>query len=43
MKSRIESWLKDAEEDASKAEEYLDKKKEKKRTTKGNGQDVYSF
>lgn len=43
MKSRIESWLKDAEEDASKAEEYLDKKKEKKRTTKGNGQDVDSF
>ena len=27
IKSRIESWLKDAEEDADKAEKYLDKKK----------------
>jgi F0F1-type ATP synthase membrane subunit b/b' len=28
-KSRIESWLKDAEKDAEKAEEYLGRKKEK--------------
>ena len=34
MKSRIESWLKDAEEDAEKAEKYLDKKKEKKALAK---------
>ena len=27
IKTRIESWLKDAEEDADKAEKYLDKKK----------------
>ena len=31
MKTRIESWLKDAEEDADKAAKYLDKKKEKKK------------
>ena len=29
IKTRIESWLKDAESDAEKAEEYLGKKKEK--------------
>jgi hypothetical protein len=33
FKNRIDSWLKDAEEDASKAEKYLDKKKEKKTST----------
>jgi hypothetical protein len=26
----VESWLKESEEDANKAEEYLDKKREKK-------------
>jgi hypothetical protein len=26
----VESWLKESEEDATKAEEYLDKKREKK-------------
>ena len=30
MKSRIESWVKGGEEDAVIAEQYLDKKKEKK-------------
>ena len=29
FKTRIESWLKDAETDAEKAEEYLGKKREK--------------
>ena len=28
IKKRVESWLKDSEEDANKADEYLDKKKE---------------
>jgi hypothetical protein len=30
IKRRVESWLKESEEDATKAEEYLDKKREKK-------------
>ena len=30
FKNRIQSWMKDAEEDAEKAEQYLDKKREKK-------------
>ena len=30
FKNRIQSWLKDAEEDAEKADQYLDKKREKK-------------
>merc|ERR1712106_669485 len=30
IKKRVESWLKESEEDVSKADEYLDKKKEKK-------------
>jgi len=30
IKRRVESWLKDSEDDANKADEYLDKKREKK-------------
>ena len=35
IKNRIESWLKDAEVDAEKAEMYLDKKREKKEGDSG--------
>lgn len=31
LKSRIDSWIKDAEADAQHAERYLDKKREKKK------------
>ena len=34
FKNRIQSWMKDAEEDAEKAEQYLDKKREKRSATK---------
>ena len=36
MKNRVESWLQDAEEDAKKAEMYLDKKRERKAGDKDN-------
>ena len=34
FKNRIQSWLRDAEEDAEKADQYLDKKREKKKESK---------
>ena len=34
FKNRIQSWMKDAEEDAEKAEQYLDKKREKRSANK---------
>lgn len=39
IKKRVESWLKDSEEDASKADEYLDKKREKK-VVRGSNSDL---
>ncbi len=33
FKNRVESWLKDAEEDAQKAEKYLDKRKQLKKSS----------
>merc|ERR1719244_1119905 len=36
IKKRVESWLKESEEDANKADEYLDKKKEKKALRSSN-------
>jgi len=39
IKRRVESWLKDSEEDANKAGEYLDKKREKK-TLRGSNSDL---
>ena len=39
IKKRVESWLKDSEEDANKADEYLDKKKEIK-ATRGSSNDL---
>ena len=38
FKNRIESWLKDAQDDADKAEQYLDKKREKKGEKSAVGQ-----
>ena len=40
IKNRIESWLKDAEEDAEKAEMYLDKKREIKHTNGKKSTDI---
>lgn len=37
IKKRVESWLKDSEEDANKADEYLDKKK---KGTRGSNSDL---
>ena len=39
IKKRVESWLKDSEEDVNKADEYLDKKKEIK-ATRGSSSDL---
>lgn len=39
IKKRVESWLKDSEDDVTKADEYLDKKKEIK-TTRGSSSDL---
>merc|ERR1712106_476452 len=39
IKKRVESWLKESEEDVSKADEYLDKKKEKK-VVRGSNSDL---
>merc|ERR1719347_993406 len=39
IKKRVESWLKESEEDVSKADEYLDKKKEKK-AVRGSNSDL---
>merc|ERR1719347_1606839 len=39
IKKRVESWLKDSEEDANKAEEYLDKKREIK-SYRGSNSDL---
>ena len=36
MKNRVESWLQESEEDAKKAEMYLDKKRERKAGDKEN-------
>ena len=41
IKKRVESWLKESEEDANKADEYLDKKKEKK-AVRGSNSDLRS-
>ena len=41
IKKRVESWLKDSEEDVHKADEYLDKKKEIK-ATRGSSSDLKS-
>ena len=49
FKNRIDSWLKDSEEDASQAQRYLDLKKEKKKqiqdgsTAKGKNQIFFSL
>ena len=39
IKKRVESWLKESEEDVNKADEYLDKKKEKK-VVRGSNSDL---
>lgn len=39
IKKRVESWLKESEEDANKANEYLDKKKEIK-AARGSNSDL---
>merc|ERR1719244_1658474 len=41
IKKRVESWLKESEEEVSKADEYLDKKKEKK-AVRGSNSDLRS-